>query len=89
MRWTFATQTIDFSYLAASPNVVLIQGVDAVLGLRPADGHVLWHSPVQTNLQTYWLFPSKPTFIGSVIYFTAIQTLPPETVAGSREQGYL
>jgi outer membrane protein assembly factor BamB len=45
--------------------------------LRAADGGVLWHSPSQTS----WSFSLLSPFIGSVIYFDAFETLPPETLA--------
>jgi outer membrane protein assembly factor BamB len=88
LRWKFATQSGNSGSLAVSPIGIFIQADDGVHALRPADGAVLWHSPAQNN----WLFFTTPTFIGPVIYFFAVQILPPETLTilgGSKGQAYL
>ncbi len=88
VRWKYATQSGNSGYLAAGPTGVFIQADDGIHALRPADGGVLWHSPSQNN----WTFSTGPTFIGSVIYFTAVQILPPETLTlfgPSKAQVYL
>ncbi len=90
LRWKFATQSANSGYLAVSPTGagVFIQADDGIHALRPADGGVLWHSPSQNN----WAFSRTPLFIGSVIYFFAVQILPPETLTilgPSKGQVYL
>ncbi len=88
LRWKFATQSADLGYLAASPAGVFIQADDGIHALRPSDGTVLWHDSSRNN----WLFSRTPLFVGPVIYFFALQILPPErlTILGGRdEQAYL
>lgn len=88
LRWTFATQSADSGYLAAGPAGVFIQADDGIHGLRPSDGAVLWHDSSRNN----WLFSRTPLFLGPVIYFFALQILPPERLtilAGRDEQAYL
>jgi outer membrane protein assembly factor BamB len=88
LRWKFATQSANSGYLAAGPAGVFIQADDGIHALRPANGAVLWHSSAQNN----WIFPRTSLFIGSVIFFEAVQTLPPETLSllgQSKGQAYL
>lgn len=88
LRWKFATQSANSGYLAAGPAGVFIQANDGIHALRPSDGTVLWHDASRTN----WLFSRTPLFLGPVIYFFALQILPPERLAilgGQDEQAYL
>lgn len=83
LRWTFATQSANFGELAATPDAVFIRADDGIHALRPADGAVLWSSPARAN----WYVSA---ILGSVVYFTAIQTLPPETLTATTQgQVYL
>ncbi len=91
VRWTFAAQTITGGTegdLAVGPNAVLLLLGNGAYAMRPADGAALWHeSPTDAS----WAFFPSPTFIGSAVYFTAIQSLPNDSFFsfGSRGQTYI
>jgi eukaryotic-like serine/threonine-protein kinase len=88
LRWTYATHSVNSGSLAAGPGIVYISGDDGIHALRAADGSLLWHSDPHMN----WGFSRRTPIVGSTLYVTAVQYLPPENLAlflAAKGQGYL
>ncbi len=91
LRWTFATQSRNVGSLTAGRDTIYIKADDGIHALRASDGSVRWRSDSSNN----WTFDDPlmvPSVVGSVLYVTALQTLPPETLTlfgPSKGQTYL
>lgn len=76
LRWKFATQSYNSGVLAEGGGDVFISADDGVHALRASDGTVLW----QNDPHKHWSFASLSPVLGSVLYITDIETLPPDTI---------
>jgi outer membrane protein assembly factor BamB len=76
LRWKFATQSYNSGVLAAGAGDVYIKADDGIHALRASDGAVLWQNDPHKN----WSFASLTPVLGSVLYITDIETLPPDTI---------
>jgi outer membrane protein assembly factor BamB len=88
LRWTYATHSANSGALAAGPGIVYIAADDGIHALRPADGSLLWRSDPHMS----WGFARTAPIVGSTLYVTAVQSLPPEKLAlflADKGQGYL
>jgi outer membrane protein assembly factor BamB len=87
-RWTYVTHSSSYVTLAVGPGIVYIDADDGIHALRTSDGTHLWHSDAQTG-RTF--APIAP-IVGSTLYLTSSQILPPEKLAllaPQRSQTYL
>jgi outer membrane protein assembly factor BamB len=88
LRWTYATHSANSGSLAAGPGFIYISGDDGIHALRAADGALRWRSDPHMS----WGFSTTSPVVGSTLYVTAVQSLPPEKLAllaPARGQGYL
>lgn len=88
LRWKFATKSSNSGTLAGGAGSIYIHADDGIHALRAADGTVLWQSDPHTS----WTFDGASPVVGTVLYVTAIETLPPDTITflgPSKGQMYL
>jgi outer membrane protein assembly factor BamB len=88
LLWRFATQSHNSGTLAVGAGNVYIQADDGIHTLRAHDGAVLWHSDPHNS----WTFAETSPVLGSALYVTAVETLPPDTLTlfgPSKGQTYL
>src|SRR5579872_1367233 len=75
-RWQFATQSRNASALTVEDGRIFVQADDGIHALRLTDGAVLWHSEPHNG----WTFADTSPVLGSVLYVSAIETLPSDTL---------
>lgn len=88
LRWQVATQSRNAGALTVGDGPIFVQADDGIHALRLTDGTVLWHSEPHNG----WTFADTAPILGSVLYVSALETLPPETLtffAPSKGQMYL
>ena len=75
-RWRVATQSRNAGTLMLGDGRIFVQADDGIHALRLTDGAVLWQSDSHKN----WTFAETSPLLGSVLYVSAMEILPPETL---------